>query len=167
MTDVTVKKLTPDQIEQTHSLYLNIVAELYPSEDAQRIFGNQWGQDLLARECIDRQAALFTAAVPDHPLAGLLFGSKIEGGVGTVNWLGVDESCRGRFVGRGLLDTVEKFYAELGAHKTKMYCNTLAAQNFYISRGYQVEGFHPQHWWGMDCWSMGKLTTPGCGKEIE
>jgi ribosomal protein S18 acetylase RimI-like enzyme len=157
MPELTVDKLKPDQAVAARALYERLVAELYPSSAAQRVFLGQWSEDQLSADCLKPEAALFAAALPGMPVAGLLYGSAMEGGVGTILWLGVDEACRGNAVGRALLDATEAFYAGTGGHKIKLFCNTVPARRFYEHCGYQVEGFHPRHWWGMNCWSIGKV----------
>jgi ribosomal protein S18 acetylase RimI-like enzyme len=159
MTDISVAKIKPAQSSDVRYLYEQLVRELYPSPEAQNIFLRQWTQDQLSRECIKPETALLVASTADRPVAGLVFGSGIEGGVGTIYWFGVDEDFRGQNIGASLLDAIEKFYLKIGAHKVKLFCNTSEARLFYEKSGYETEGFHPRHWWHMDCWSMGKIVT--------
>ncbi len=156
MPDISVANIEPDQVSYVRKLYKELVHELYALPEARQAFLKHWTEKDLSEACGKTDKAILIASTPELPVAGLFFGGVPEGGVGTVIWFGVDQRCRGRSVGHVLLDSIEQFYSGLGAHKIKLFCNTSEARQFYEKSGYTVEGFHPGHWWQIDCWSMGK-----------
>lgn len=161
MPDISVAKIEPDQVSHVRKLYEELVHELYAPPEARRAFLKHWTEKQLSEACGKTDRAILVASTSALPVAGLFFGGVPEGGVGTVIWLGVDQRCRGQSVGHILLNSIEQFYLGSGAHKIKLFCNTSQARQFYEKSGYTVEGFHPGHWWQIDCWSMGKAIPMG------
>jgi ribosomal protein S18 acetylase RimI-like enzyme len=92
-------------------------------------------------------------------IIGVLIGTKEEGGVGTVIWLIVEPHHHGNGIGRALFNAACSHYRDNGCHKIKLTAPNLEAVNFYKKMGMTIEGIHPNHWWAMQFWSMGKNLT--------
>ena len=90
-------------------------------------------------------------------LAGVLLGSSPEGGVATIIWLMVDRRYQRRGFGSTLFKYACRLYREMGCHKIKLTVSQKNTIRFYEIQGMQVEGFHKNHWWKMDMWSLGKI----------
>ena len=147
----------PGNVHEIRVLYEQLVVEMYPSPDARKYFLQQWKEQDLSEACrVDAECVVISASDDLETVIGFLYGGRLEGGVGTVFWLGVDPGHRRNGIGHDLLVQAEIDFADRGAHKVKLFCNTSMARKFYLRCGYQEEGFHPNHWWNMDCWSMGK-----------
>ncbi len=106
---------------------------------------------------------ILIAALAGDEIVGVISGTAPEGGVGTVIWLLVDARWRGRNVGRALYDAACLAYCRLGAHKMKLTAPSESAKRFYERCGMHVEGFHPDHWYKLDFYSLGVLLDPPPG----
>ncbi|WP_026167601.1 GNAT family N-acetyltransferase [Desulfovibrio oxyclinae] len=104
---------------------------------------------------LERERAAVWVAVFDEMVCGFLLALPPEGGVSTVLWLLVDQSFQARGIGSMLFDQCVDFYKKHGVHKIKLTAPSEDAVAFYKRIGFQVEGFHPHHWWGKDFWSLG------------
>ena len=102
-----------------------------------------------------RPGTVFLAAREGERLQGFLAGLPPEGGVGTIMWLLVAQEARARGAGAALRDAACHRYEMFGAHKIKLTAPTSEAVSFYEHMGFKKEGFHPDHWWGCDFWSLG------------
>lgn len=90
-----------------------------------------------------------------NEIIGVLNGTGIEGGVGTIIWLLVSKKEKNKGLGSMMFKKACNLYIELGAHKVKLTVPEKGTTKFYEKQGMKLEGFHPNHWWGMDIWSMG------------
>jgi len=99
---------------------------------------------------------LLLAVRKDGEIEGVLIGTPPEGGVGTILWLLVSAGCRGQGLGKGLFEAGCSRYRSMGCHKIKLTAPTSDAVRFYKKQGMAIEGFHPDHWWRLDFWSLGK-----------
>jgi len=104
---------------------------------------------------LERGDDILVAAYAAGALVGVVSGTAPEAGVGTVIWLLVDASWRGRKVGTSLYHAACEAYRFLGAHKIKLTAPSEEARRFYEGCGMRVEGFHPNHWFGMTFSSLG------------
>ncbi len=91
----------------------------------------------------------------DSPL-GFAVISPPEGGVGTLFWLMVEQTKQGLGLGSLLLKEVEQQYRFQECHKIKLTAPSEQACRFYEKKGFVMEGFHPNHWYEMDFWSLAK-----------
>ena len=92
----------------------------------------------------------------DLELAGLIYGTGIEGGVGTIIWLLVVPKFQKLGIGGKLFNKACDIYKQNKGHKIKLTVPEKKTVEFYEKQGMNLEGFHPNHWWSMDIWSMGK-----------
>lgn len=99
---------------------------------------------------------LFLAWDGSMPI-GLVSGPSPEGGVGTIIWMLVSENYRNKKIGKHLLLHACQFYQHLGCHKLKLTAPSERAKEFYLKQGMILEGFHPNHWWKTDFWSLSKI----------
>jgi GNAT superfamily N-acetyltransferase len=102
------------------------------------------------------QKHVLIAARKDGKLVGILIGTPPEGGVGTILWLLVTPEYRGEGIGARIFEEACKRYKAIGCHKIKMTAPTKDAVMFYEKQGMQIEGFHIDHWWHLNFWSLGK-----------
>jgi|GEM_PF-2477029 len=151
-----IERISAVYTVEARKLYQTLVEELYPAPEAREAFLQNWQAADFESAQTSEDRPIFIALSPQKCVVGLLIGTGLEGGVGTIVWLGVARENRTMSLGRMLLDEAEGFYREIGGHKIKLFCNTESAKRFYERCGYTVEGWHPEHWWRMDCWSVGK-----------
>jgi ribosomal protein S18 acetylase RimI-like enzyme len=71
-------------------------------------------------------------------LGGVL--GSIWGGWLYITFLWVDESCRGKDWGTRLMDQVEAYAREKGAHSVSLDTHSFQARPLYEARGYEVFG---------------------------
>jgi len=109
-----------------------------------------------SEEDLRRHRGLLLAAREDGAIAGLLVGTAPEGGVATIVWVLVDPKRQRRHIGSKLMDEACRRYTEMSAHKVKLTVPDEQTVKFYEKQGLVVEGRHPNHWWKMDFWAMGK-----------
>lgn len=112
--------------------------------------------DELVRRSEDKRHLLL-AARKDGEMAGVLIGMPPEGGVATIMWLIVSARCRGEGVGKSLFEAGCSHFRTMGCHKVKLTAPTIEAVHFYEKQGMVQEGFHPNHWWHLNFWSLGKV----------
>ena len=93
----------------------------------------------------------------DGEILGVVNGTGIEGGVGTIIWLLIDSRFKKLGFGSILFKSACEKYKELGAHKIKLTVPEKTTVEFYKKQNMLLEGFHPNHWWNMDMWSMSKF----------
>jgi ribosomal protein S18 acetylase RimI-like enzyme len=117
-------------------------------------YWEDWSVDAIQRRARNPNQVLLAARLGGE-LAGLLLGSVPEGGVATVVWLLVAEEFRRRGVGGGLFREACRRYRDMGCHKLRLTVPDRQTVRFYEKQGMRVEGFHPDHWWRLDFWSMG------------
>jgi GNAT superfamily N-acetyltransferase len=113
-----------------------------------------WTADRVISRLEHGHDVLIAAYVKDE-ITGLVSGTAPEAGVGTIIWLLVDARWRGHKVGRALYEAGCHAYRGLGAHKMKLTAPSERAKRFYESCGMRVEGFHPNHWYRLEFFSLG------------
>ncbi len=107
------------------------------------------------RSRLERGHDILVAAYADDELIGLASGTAPEAGVGTIVWLLIDGAWRDRKAGRALYGAACHAYRDLGAHKVKLTAPSERAKRFYEACGMRVEGFHSNHWYKMEFFSLG------------
>lgn len=144
--------------EHTVKLYTNKLISLVETMDnfphsARRQFVSKYNPDEFLKH---KDSWVYIYLQDDEDIKGVILGSPIEGGVGTIIWLLVDEKYRNNQIGKQLLENAEETYRKNGAHKIKLTVPNLKAKNFYLKNGWIQEGEHPNHWWKINFWSMAK-----------
>lgn len=86
---------------------------------------------------------------------GALVGSLSDGGVATIIWLMVEPDHQRSGLGSNLMRSACVHYKQIGCHKLRLFASSSEAKRFYMNFGMEVEGFHPNHWWGDDYYSLG------------
>lgn len=155
---IELRQLEPADAAAIRQLYLALLRGTFTNfpAEAQAIYTADWTPELLAERAAAGRFVLFGAFDVTGAAVGLLFGAPPENtGVGTIIWLGVAEGQRGAGLGTQLMQAAFGAYRERGCHKVKIYTETEAAKAFYVKLGMEVEGFHPQHWWRVNFWSLG------------
>lgn len=101
---------------------------------------------------------LFLIATDEtNSIIGLILGTPIEGGVGTIIWVLVDKNIQQKGVGTRLFKTAKMWYKRKGAHKIKLTVPDKSTVDFYLKQGMNLEGEHLNHWWNLNFWSMGLI----------
>jgi ribosomal protein S18 acetylase RimI-like enzyme len=153
------KKITsvlPEEAHLVRSLIREIASkELGFSKKSLNHYIENLTDEEIARRVRDNRYLLL-AAREERELIGVVIGTPPEGGVGTIQWLLIVPSSRGEGVGRRLFEAACGRFRSLGCHKIKLTAPNQKAVKFYEKQGMKVEGFHPDHWWHRDFWSLGK-----------
>ena len=80
----------------------------------------------------------FLKSARGETLGGVL--GAIWGGWLQISYLWVDEACRGKDWGTGLMDAAEAYARERGARSVMLDTHSFQAPQFYAGRGYEVFG---------------------------
>lgn len=148
--------LTPENADQFFNKMHSLAQKETPfPEAAIQYFDAMWSRDTIA-EALRVGRHLFLTAWQDDEMVGILLGTSPEGGVGTVVWILIEPQCRGYGIGSQLLEEACTYYRRLGCHKMKLTIPKKDLLGFYEKWGMVLEGFHPNHWWNMDIWSLGR-----------
>ncbi len=153
---VEIRALVPEEVKVFSEKLSSLSGQVpdFPQE-ALRYFHGLWSEEVLAQALRDSSHLLIAAWV-DKEMAGLVLGTSPEGGVGTIIWVLVAGEFQRRGIGKSLFSEACRRYLEMGAHKVKLTVPTRETVAFYEKQGMKIEGFHEDHWWHMDLWSMGK-----------
>lgn len=154
---IETRKLQPADARAIRALYLDLLHGTFthfPPEAIEK-YAADWTAEIIAERAAAGKFLLLGAFNPDGKARGLLFGAPEDSGVGTIIWLGVAEGQRSVGLGAKLMRAAFADYQARGCHKVKVYTETEVAKQFYVKLGMEVEGFHPQHWWQVNFWSLG------------
>lgn len=122
-------------------------------EEAKNSYISQWDEEKI-RFQLNKWLFLYAQDEDSSP-AGVLLGTPIEGGVGTIIWVLVDKNMQNKKIGTQLFKKASSWYKNKGAHKLKLTVPERNTVDFYIKQGMIVEGEHANHWWNHKFWSMG------------
>jgi len=125
------------------------------SEAAIAAYEQSWAIDRLGLRIANEKELLLIAWENQTPI-GVISGTPPEGGVGTIIWLIVHRNARGKNLGKILLEKARQHYLSLGCHKMKLTAPSVAAKEFYLKQGMELEGFHKAHWYKIDFWALGE-----------
>lgn len=123
-------------------------------EEAMAHYRTLFQEDSLGSLLSSAESFLLKAEI-DKSVAGIIVGLKPEAGLGTIMWLLVAPEHHRKGIGALLFDAACSHYKTIGVHKIKLTAPTKSAVEFYKHIGFKEEGFHPNHWWGMNFWSLG------------
>jgi GNAT superfamily N-acetyltransferase len=153
---VDIRTPTPNQAAQLADVFGVCVAAGFPRLPQQAISSYQrpWSEPHLQHRIMSGQD-LLRIAMRHEKIVGLVSGTAPEGGLGTIIWLLVIPEAHGQGIGTALFAAACDYYRSIGAHKFKLTAPTAKARDFYLKLGMKQEGFHPQHWWEADFWSLG------------
>jgi RimJ/RimL family protein N-acetyltransferase len=137
--------------------YVEALARLIKStvnlpDSAIQHFAKEWTDERM-KSCISTW--VFLMARDQGEIIGVLLGTPVEGGVGTIIWVLVDKSKQKQGIGGILFKEACEIYKDKGSHKVKLTVPDEQTTKFYIKLGMQLEGVHRNHWWHVDFWSMG------------
>lgn len=128
--------------------------------EAQNFYLEPWGSERLKKR-ISEKREMFYLAHRDRSLVGIVAGTPAEGGVATIIWLLTSPDAQGKGIGTKLFEKACHHYRESGCHKIKLTAPSETAKDFYLYLGMKQEGFHPNHWWNCDFYSLGfELSQP-------
>jgi ribosomal protein S18 acetylase RimI-like enzyme len=152
---IDIRSIKPEDVETfRETLFLLSSDDVGFPEEALQHYWKSWATDAITKAALDPKS-VFLGAWEGGAMVGLLMGMAPEGGVGTVVWLLVSRANQRRGIGRRLFHEACRRYREMGSHKVKLTVPSRERATFYEKQGMQVEGFHMNHWWHMDMWSMG------------
>jgi ribosomal protein S18 acetylase RimI-like enzyme len=90
----------------------------------------------------------------NNEIIGAIISGRLEGGISTIIWLLVDPRFRGMGIGTQLMKFFIELEKKIGAHKIKLTVATENAKKFYLLSGFMQEGYHQNHWYQKNYWSM-------------
>lgn len=154
---VEISSVKPEEAQVVRQRLVGLSAEgMGFPEEALRYYRDSWSVDTIAQRARNPQQVLL-AARKKGELVGLLMGMQPEGGVATIVWMLVAPEFRRQGIGCRMFEEACRRYRDMGCHKVKLTVPNKQAVRFYEKQGMQMEGFHSNHWWRLDFWSMGKF----------
>jgi ribosomal protein S18 acetylase RimI-like enzyme len=141
-----------DAVRYLEALNKLIVTTIKLPDTAIQHYLNQWTVERI-KSCLD--SWVFIEARDQDKLEGIVLGTPVEGGVGTIIWLLVSDNNQRQGTGSILFEEACRVYKGKGAHKVKLTVPDEATTGFYIKQGMILEGLHKNHWWNCDFWAMG------------
>jgi len=81
-------------------------------------------------------------------IIGFLLANPPYGGVIFVQWIGVKKQYQGKGVGKKLLEFIENYAEEQGAHNIFLEAEE-EKKDYYVQRGYTIFGFNEKGWYGL------------------
>jgi GNAT superfamily N-acetyltransferase len=147
-----------DHVDSIYCLLRDCLNQDFPmfSEEAKKSYLDTWNRDALRSQVNSPNKLTLTVWNGDE-LQGFVVGNAPESGVATIIWLLVKKPYQSQGVGAVLFKRACELYKERGAHKVKLTASVERARDFYVNQGMQEEGFHPEHWWRVDFWVLGKI----------
>ena len=159
MSEIIIENLKSKDVNETTKLFHTILIDTFYKtfpEDAINKYKEDWQEDSVYKAVANKDKVMIVAKYKSR-IIGLLFGSSLNGGVGSIIWVAVSRDQRGRGIGKLLCEKAENEYRNKGAHKIVLYTETLSGKRFYERIGYVHEGTHPKHWWGIDHYCLAKI----------
>jgi ribosomal protein S18 acetylase RimI-like enzyme len=155
-----VRRPEIDESSMVSKLFCKIIESSFPMFNSEMLkaYKANWGVEDIGKRIQHRNDLLMVVWEQDKPI-GIVSGGKPEGGVGTIIWLLVAEEYRNASIGVELFKHAISHYRELGCHKLKLTVPSERAKRFYERNGMVIEGFHPNHWWNCDFWSLAFAIT--------
>ncbi len=152
--NIKIESLLPsDALEFSRALTLFAEGSGF-SRTALEQYNQRWTAETIAC-AVQRNEGILLAAKESGGIIGLVIGTAPEGGVATIIWLLVAPNHIRKGIGRMLFLEACHLYRSMGCHKVKLTTTSRHAVGFYESQGMRIEGYHPEHWWHMDFWSLG------------
>ena len=150
---IIIEQLTHERVCDFSHALLNIAQTTidYPPE-ALAYYQQRFSPESLADQ-LENTIALYIQN--NGKIEAVLFGTMAEGGVATIIWLLVNKKFQGEGYGRALFNAAKSQYLAMGTHKIKLTAPNKSTLAFYQKQGMVKEGFHSNHWWNMDIFSLG------------
>ena len=154
--NVTIESLSPSDAREFSSALTLFAEGSGFSRTALEQYNQRWTAETIA-SAAQRKECILLAAKESGEIVGLVLGAPPEGGVATIIWLLVAPDHIRKGIGRMLFLEACHRYRSIECHKVKLTTTSRKAVGFYKTQGMHVEGYHPEHWWHMDFWSLGIL----------
>ena len=152
-----VTPLKEDDVEQTSLLYAVIIEELHANDVwALQSYKKMFDRDRMRSITSEASGSYWTAKTREDAIG---FGlGRAGGGVGFINWIGVESEHRTKGVGSAILATMERDFAKRECHKLELYTyqNNPVLLQFYEKRGYTVMANLNNHYYHLDVIYMTK-----------
>jgi len=150
---IEIKEVSQPEISQyLFALHSLINSNINLPEEAKNSYVSQWDEEKISSQL--NKWLFLSAQDGDNSTVGVLLGTPIEGGVGTILWVLVDKITQNKRIGTQLFEKASIWYKNKGAHKLKLTVPEEKTIKFYTKQGMVVEGEHPNHWWNHKFWSM-------------
>lgn len=150
-----ISKATVIDIDRLYSFIASNMEKnfTYFPQEAKAVYLKSLNIDNLKNKLITGNEIILLAESQSQ-ICGFLFGGVPEGGIGTIIWLIVGSDYQGLGIGSLLLKSCITTYQGLNTHKVKLTVHDNRALKFYLREGFSIEGHHPNHWWGIDFYSL-------------
>ena len=140
--------------------YLNSLIKLIDTTinlptNAKDSFKRQWDVESINKQLGNWLFLIATSG--SNSIEGLILGTPVEGGVGTIIWVLVDKNNQNNGLGSKMFDQAKEWYKQKGSHKIKLTVPDKSTVGFYLKQGMIIEGEHTNHWWNNNFWSMGLI----------
>ena len=154
---ISFRELTQKDSKAASQFHKDIILKEFSviPEKGQDFHIGNWSKEKFSERILSLKWTIFGAFDEAGVLVGYVIGLPLDGGVGTINWLGVKHAMQRQDIGKTLLGLACRRFKERGCHKVRVHTETKAGKEFYNSVGFKVEGFHPNQWWGVDYYSFG------------
>ena len=149
-------------VDQLHRCLMLVLDSIDPNSVAPELVREGkvgYSLELLRKRAFGK-SSFALGAFESRRLVAFLWGWSGREGVFMVDWMGVLPEHRRRGVGRALLARLEAYAkAQSGIYKITLFAtaSNLDTQKVYVSHGYRLEGVHPNHFFGYDFVSFGKI----------
>ena len=151
---IEIKEVSQSEISQyLFALRSLINSNINLPEEAKNSYVSQWDEEKISLQL--NKWLFLSSQDEDNSTVGVLLGTPIEGGVGTIIWVLVDKKAQNKRIGSQLFRKASDWYKNKGAHKLKLTVPEEKTVEFYTKQGMAVEGEHTNHWWNHKFWSMG------------
>lgn len=148
--EIMIKKVGSEAFEDFYALYRKTLDQeyfLYSPKSVKTFEIDVPKKDYL-KNIKTGKKILFLGYV-NGKLAGYLLTNKLNGGVSFAHWLAVDRAFQKHGVATKLLAFWEKDALRQGAHALEL-STTKNDVEFYVNRGFILNGEFPDAWYGVD-----------------
>jgi len=155
---VKISLIRPEEAGVVHQRLISLLEEgIGFPEKALCYYRENWTVDIITQRARNTQQVSLAAREQKEEIVGLLLGVPAEGGVATIVWVLVAPEFQRQGIGSKMFREACRCYRGMECHKIKLTVPNKQTVRFYEKQGMQVEGFHADHWWHLDFWSMAKI----------
>lgn len=159
--NLDIRRLTRPHITAVQKLLMLALSkgrDRYYPQELVKAYRSMYTVADLERRVLSHKAVAF-GAFQQGMLVGFLWGSMSAAGDFYAEWGVVHPSVRRRGIFTKLLATVESEVAKHRAYKFWFYVSSknIPALRCYVKAGYKIEGLHPNHFFGWNFVTVGKI----------
>lgn len=153
-----IKLLGVSNLDRFFTLFEKSISTQFPeyTQNTRNYFTKKESSKKQFKHLIKKGKKKIFIAIANGKIVGYLTASKIYGGIGFCEWLGVSDEYQHKGVGTALLKKYETMSLKKGAHKIHLWT---ANKNisFYKKNGYILVGNIPENYFGTDEYLMYKI----------